>query len=449
LAWRLSATTAQTASGLHHIVIVGGGAGGLELATRLGHKLGKKNKAKITLVEKSRTHVWKPRLYEIAAGSLDAARTEIDYLAQGHWHGFQFRYGEMTGIDCTKRQVHLAATFDEEGRMITPERSVAYDTLVIAIGSVGNDFGTPGVIQHAIMLDTPEQAQRFNRRLINACVRAFAQSEPIRPGQLHVTIIGAGATGTELAAELNRTTRSLIAFGLDKIDPDRDFKISLVEAADRILPGLPKELGVATCNVLRELRVDIRTRARVTEVMSEGVKLADGDFIQSELVVWAAGVRGPDVLAMLDDLEVSRTNQLIVKPTLQTTRDDNIFALGDCAYLVLEGETRPVPPRAQAAHQQASHLAVELERRLRGQAVRPYTYRDFGSLVSLGESRAFGSIMGFLPSLSIFVQGMIARLMYRSLHKMHDMALHGPARVLLETMAQVLTHRTEPRVKLH
>ena len=433
----------------HRIVVVGGGAGGLELATRLGDKLGRKNKANVTLIERSRTHVWKPRLYEIAAGSLDVARTEVDYLAQGHWHSFQFRYGEMTGIDRARKLVHLDATFDDEGRLITPQRSFAYDTLVVAIGSVGNDFATPGVMQHAILLDTPEQAQRFNRRLINACVRAFAQSEPIRPGQLHVTIIGAGATGTELAAELHMTARSLIAFGLDRIDPDRDVKISLVEAADRVLPALPESIAEATCNVLRKLHVDIRTRARVTEVTGDGVKLADGNFIPSELVVWAAGVKGPAVLSRLDGLEVSRTNQLVVKPTLQTTRDDDVFALGDCAYLVPAGQTRPVPPRAQAAHQQASHLAVQLRRRLRSKPLRPYVYRDFGSLVSLGESHAFGTLMGCIPGSGVFIQGMLARLMYRSLHKMHDAALHGPAKVMLDTLARTLTRRTEPRVKLH
>jgi NADH dehydrogenase len=433
----------------HHIIVVGGGAGGLELATRLGDRLGRRKRASITLIEKSRTHVWKPRLHEIAAGSLDVARTEVDYLAQGHWHSFQFRYGEMTGIDRAGKRVHLAATFDENGRQITPQRSFGYDTLVIAIGSVGNDFGTPGVTQHAIMLDTPEQAQRFNRRLINACVGAFAQLEPIRPGQLHVTIIGAGATGTELAAELHKTARDLIAFGLDKIDPDRDVKITLVEAADRILPALPESIANRTRDVLRKLHVDIKTKARVTEVTAEGVKLADGAFIRSELVVWAAGVRGPDVLARLDGLEVSRSNQLVVRPTLQTTRDDSIFALGDCAYLVPPGQMRPVPPRAQAAHQQASHVAAQLQRRLRREPLRPYVYRDFGSLVSLGKSQAFGTLMGFAPGWSLFVQGAVARLMYRSLHKLHEAALHGFGKVLLDTLAHALARRTEPQVKLH
>ena len=436
-------------SDLHHIIIVGGGAGGLELATRLGYNLGKRGKARISLIEKGRTHIWKPLLHEIAAGSMDVGRHEVAYQAQGYWHGFQFRYGEMTGIDRKKQLVYLAATYDEDGREITPVRSFKYDTLVIAIGCVGNAFNTPGVKEHAIMLDTPEQAERFNRRLINACVRAYAQDEPVQPGQLHVAIIGAGATGTELSAELHHTARGVVAFGLDKIDPENDIKITLVEAADRILPALPERISEAVATILRGLKVDIKTGSRVTEVTGKGVELENGDFIPSKLVVWAAGVKGPDVLAKLDGLEVSRSNQLVVTQTLQTTRDPNIFAIGDSAYLVPEGADAPIPPRAQAAHQEASHLYTELQRRLQGEPMNPFRYRDFGSLVSLGDYSTVGSLMGFIVGKSMFIEGLFARVMYRSLYKMHEMALHGPLKVTLDTFARLLTRRTEPEVKLH
>jgi len=441
-------------SDLPHIIIVGGGAGGLELATRLGDKLGRdrwwrKKSAKISLIEKSRTHIWKPLLHEIAAGSMDTAQHELEYQAQGYWHGFQFRYGEMTGIDRKKQLVYLAATYDEDGREITPVRSFRYDILVIAIGSVGNDFGTPGVAKYAIMLDTPEQAERFNRRLINACVRAYAQEGPIRPGQLDVAIIGAGATGTELAAELHRTARGVVAFGLDKIDPENDIKITLIEAAPRILPALPERISQGVAETLRKLKVDIHADSRVTEVTAEGVKLANGKFIPSELVVWAAGVKGPSVLADLDGLEVSKSNQLVVTDTLQTTKDPNIFAMGDCAYLVPEGDTTAIPPRAQAAHQEASHLYIEIQRKLKGETLRPFHYRDFGSLVSLGHYSTVGSLMGFIVGRSFFIEGLFARLMYRSLYKMHEMALHGPWKVLLDSLSRTLTRGTEPEIKLH
>lgn len=434
---------------LHHIVIVGGGAGGLELATKLGRKLGRRKKAAITLVDRARTHIWKPLLHEIAAGSMDTGQHKLAYQAQGHWHGFQFRYGEMIGLDRTRKLAHLAATYDDEGREVTPDRWIPYDTLVVAIGSLTNDFGTPGVKEHAIMLDTPEQAERFNRRLLNACVRAHAQAGPIRPEQLDVTIIGAGATGTELSAELHRTARGVVAFGLDKIDPDKDIKITLVEANDRIVSALPKRISDATAEILRRLKVDIRTGALVTEVNAHGVKLQTGEFIPSELVVWAAGVKGPDVLADLDGLEASRSNQLVVRPTLQTTRDDNVFAFGDCAWLVPDGEQSPVPPRAQAAHQQASHLVRNLQRRLRGDPLQPFRYRDFGSLVSLGGYSTVGSLMGFITGRKMLIEGFVAKLMYRSLYKMHLTALHGFWKVFLDTFAHLLASRTEPEVKLH
>jgi NADH dehydrogenase len=433
----------------HHIVIVGGGAGGLELATRLGDKLGKRRNAAISLVDRARTHIWKPLLHEIAAGSMDVERHEVEYMAQGFWHGFQFRYGEMVGLDRRSKRVRLAATHDEEGREITPDRWIPYDTLVIAIGSVTNDFGTPGVKEHAIMLDTPEEAERFNRRMLNACIRAYTQAEPIRPEQLDVVIVGAGATGTELSAELHRTARGLVAFGLDRIDPDKDIKITLIEANERIVAALPKRISDATAEILRKLKVDIRTSARVTEVTATGVRLTSGEFIPSELVVWAAGVKGPDILSDLDGLEVSRSNQLVVKDTLETTRDPDIFAFGDCAYLVPEGGRDPVPPRAQAAHQQASHLARQLQRRLKSQSLEPYRYRDFGSLVSLGGYSAVGSLMGFITGRKMLIEGFVAKLVYRSLYKMHETALHGYWKVTLDTLARLLTRRTEPHVKLH
>jgi NADH dehydrogenase len=445
-----AAPVSDTTTKLHKIVIVGGGAGGLELATQLGHKLGKTGKAEITLVDRARTHIWKPLLHEIAAGSMDTGRHELPYQAQGHWHGFRYRYGEMIGLDRANKRVHLGATYDEDGREITPDRWFPYDTLVIAIGSVSNDFGTPGVKEHAIMLDTPEQAERFNRRLLNACVRAYAQPGPVRPGQLHVAIIGAGATGTELSAELHHAARGLVAFGLDKIDPEKDIKITLIEAAPRILPALPERLSAATANVLKDIGVDVRVGSPVTRVTAEGVTLANGEFIPSELVVWAAGVKGPDVLAKLDGLEVSRSNTLLVKPTLQTTKDDNIFVIGDAAYLIPDGETTPIPPRAQAAHQESTHLVRQIRRRINGETkLAPFRYRDFGSLVSLGKYSTVGSLMGFVSGKSLRVEGWFAKIMYRSLYKMHEMALYGPIKVALDTLSRLLTRRTEPQVKLH
>ncbi|MGE5524696.1 MAG: NAD(P)/FAD-dependent oxidoreductase, partial [Rhodospirillaceae bacterium] len=306
----------------HRIVIVGGGAGGLELATRLGDTLGRRGKAQITLVDCARTHVWKPLLHEIAAGSMDLDRHELDYLAQAHWHHFRFQLGRMTGLDRTSRVIRTAPTYDDDGNELIPEREIPYDTLVIAIGSRTNDFGTPGAAEHAISLDTAEEAELFHKRLVNACIRANAQREPLRPEQLNVAIIGAGATGVELAAELHKTTRELVAYGFERIDPERDVQLTLIEAAPRILGQLPERLAKAAESLLRDLKVEVLTGEKVTAVEADGVKTASGRKIPTELTVWAAGIKAPAFLAQLDGLETNRLNQLVVHDTLQTTRDE-------------------------------------------------------------------------------------------------------------------------------
>ena len=202
--------------------------------------------------------------------------------------------------------------------------------------------------------------------------------------------------------------------------------------------------------MLQSLGVEVRTSSRVSEVRPDGVVLANGDFIASELVVLAAGVKGPEVLRNLDGLEVNRINQLIVLPTLQTTRDTDVFAIGDCAACPTRpGAHTTVPPRAQAAHQQASHMVGQIKRRLRGGPLRPYRYRDFGSLVSLGRWSTVGSLMGFLTSHSFFIEGFFAGIMYRSLRLMHDRALGGSLYAFLGLVVRALAHRTGPPVKLH
>ncbi len=446
--------------GLHRIVIVGGGAGGLELATRLGDTLGKKGLAHITLIEKARSHFWKPHLHEIAAGSMDLHAHATDYLAQSHWHGFRYRVGEMLGLDRAQRLVQVGPVLDEDGVVVTPGYTRGYDTLVLAVGSKTNDFGTPGVAEHAIALETPADAQRFHRRLVNACLRAHMQAEPLAPRQLQVAIIGAGATGVELAAELHKATRTLVSYNLEKIDPERDIRLNLIEAGPRILPALPERIAAAATALLRSLGVQVRTASRVTGVTAEGVQLASGELLPAELVVWAAGVKAPEFLRNLG-LETNKLNQLVVQPTLQCTLDENVFAIGDCAAAPWLGHAAPggvpgtpaqpmnVPPRAQAAHQQASHLVKQLRRRIQGQPLQPWRYRDFGSLVSLGEYSTVGNLMGSLVGGNLWVEGLFARTMYLSLYKMHQVALHGYWKTALGSASRLLTRTTEPRVKLH
>ena len=422
------------------LVVVGGGAGGLELATRLGDKYGKRSRARVTLVDRSRTHLWKPLLHEVAAGSMDMHQHQLDYLAQARWHNFTFVLGALAGLDRAAKEVVVAPVKDDEGQVILPERRVPYDKLVIAIGCESNDFNTPGVREHAFTLDNAWQAHLFHRRLVNACFHAnFANDGRV----LDIAIVGAGATGVELAAELHNTVRVLAAYGLENFDPARQIRLSIVEAGPRILPGLPDHIAEGTLGVLKDLGVAVYTGDKAVEVSAQGVRTASGKLVRGDFTVWAAGIRCPEVLKDLGGLESNRLNQLVVKATLQTTRDDDIYAIGDCAAAPwIEGRT--VPPRAQAAHQQSSHLVTTLLK-----SPQPYRYRDFGSLVSLGHYDTIGQLMGFVASEKFRVEGYLAKLFYISLYRQHLWALHGFWRMALDTLARMIRRQVEPKVKLH
>lgn len=425
----------------------------MELATRLGKAYRRDKDVSVTLVDKNRTHIWKPKLHEIASGSMDFGDHEVDYMAQAHWNHFTFRIGELKDLDRLSKTIDLAPYVDANNEPVTPVQKIAYDTLVICIGSLSNDFGTKGVKEYALKLENQTDAKLFHSKMVNACIRAHHQTDLIEQSQLHVVIIGAGATGVELAAELHRTTREVVAFGLNGIDADKDLKISLIEAADRILPALNPRLSNATEQLISKLGVQVHTNSKVMEVMPTGIRLSDGHLIDSELVVWAAGVKAPDYLKNFGGLETNKLNQLVVSRTLQTTLDPDIFALGDCAACPCTDEEGGrggiVPPRAQAAHQQATHMFHQVKRRLAKKPLKPYHYKDFGSLVSLGKFSTVGNMMGGIVGKNLMIEGYFAKLMYMSLYKLHELSIHGFLKTALYTLARLLTKQANPTVKLH
>jgi NADH dehydrogenase len=437
---------------MHRIVIVGGGAGGLPLAARLGDKFGRRGQVEVTLVDRYETHLWKPLLHEVAAGRMDADIHGVDYFALAYWHRFVFRLGTVAGLDRRRHVITLDQVYDDDGALMLPQRTLNYDTLVFCVGSVCNDFGVPGVTEHAISLDTQTDAERFHRRLLAACVRANVAAGAGDRAGVCIVIIGAGATGVELAAEIRHTTGEFASYGLDHLDPRKDIRLTIVEAAPRILPQLSEQIAKAATGLLEKLDVEVHVGERVTSVDTEAVKTASGATYAADLVVWSAGIKAPEWLSRLDGLEVNRANQLVVSTTLQTTRDPDIFAFGDCAACPWPEAAREgalVPPRAQAAHQQATLLVRSMKARLAGRPLPEYHFRDFGSLVSLGELSAVGNLMGRLVGGSLLVQGLIARWMYASLYKLHQVAILGYVRVALDTIGRFLRRRTEPRVKLH
>ena len=438
-----------SANDIPKITIVGGGAGGLELAVRLGKRLGKKKKACITLVDATPTHLWKPLLHQIAAGTLDSHADELEYYALARKNHFTFRLGRMDGLNREKKEIYLSPTCDEDGEELLPKQAIAYDTLVIALGSQTNDFGTPGARENCIMLDTPVAAQRFHQRLINCCLRAQSGAKGAGEGRFTVTIIGGGATGVELSAELHMTTSILSTYGLANFHPEKDLKIAIVDAAPRLLQMLPERLSDSVARELRTIDIEIHTNEKVVQISKEGVLMASGKFIPSGIVVWAAGIKAPDFIKEIDGLETNRINQLVVQRTLQTSRDPAIYALGDCAACPHQDGKKMVPAAAQAAHQQASMLAKSLVRQLQGKTPLEFSYKDHGTLVSLGDYSTIGSLMGAIASGSIFIEGTIAKWMYWSLHKNHQIAVNGWFHTWLSTWAEAFNWARNPRIKLH
>lgn len=425
------------------IVIVGGGAGGLGLATQLGHKLGKKKKAEIILVDKNRTHIWKPLLHEVAAGSLDAGVDELSYRAHAKSHGFQFQRGALTGLDRENKTISLGQVLDAEGNEILGARELSYDFLVMALGSISNDFNTPGVRDNCIFLDSPQQAERFHDRMLSKFYRLGSK----QMDEVKVAIVGAGATGVELSAELYNSLNQIKSYGFEDLDP-ASLKLSLVEAGQTILPALPERISSATHSELEKLGVKVMTNTRVTEASEKGLHTLDGNLIEADLMVWAAGIKAPDFMKEIGGLETNRINQLVVNPNLTTTLDDSIYALGDCAACP-QPDGSQVPPRAQSAHQMASCIQHNILARLNGKEQKDYIYKDHGSLVSLSKFSTVGSLMGNLTKGSMMVEGRMARVVYVSLYRMHQISLHGYFKTGLITFVEQINRILRPGLKLH
>lgn len=425
------------------IVIVGGGAGGLELAVKLGRFL-KKSATNVILVDRNRTHIWKPLLHEVAAGSLDADTDCLDYLALSQKNGFQFRLGEVTGLDRSEKKLSLAAMTDEQGQTVLPARDIHYDKLVFALGSVTNDFGTPGASKYSIFLDSANSAQRFHNRLLNEFLKL--QSDTSKD-KLDIAIVGAGATGVELAAELYKTAELLKGYGYENVSKAR-LNVTVVEAGGRLLPALPERIAQKVAHELRQLGVNLKLNTAVSEVLEDGLKTKLDEFIPADMAVWAAGIKAPDFMNNLDGLETNRINQLVVKRTLQTASDEHIYAIGDCAHCIMPDDSK-VPPRAQSAHQMASCLFENLKRQHKGEDLKEYRYVDYGSLVSLSSYSTIGSLMGSLSKGSVFIEGKLARMVYISLYRMHQMVVYGKLKTLFFMLVNRISRHLRPALKLH
>lgn len=436
---------AVNAEKIPKIVVVGGGAGGLELVTKLGNKLGRRKQAEVVLIDRNSSHLWKPLLHEIAVGAMDDGIDAVSYRGHAMNNHFHFRVGNVTGIDRASKQVILAPMHDEDGVQFLPETRINYDYLVMALGSVCNDFNTPGIQEHCIFLDNPGQARRFRSKMINCFLRLQRLPEQFR--EVKIAIVGAGATGVELSAELHHAVKEIHNYGFSAVTNEQ-LKVTLIEAGPRILGALPERISGAAHKELESLNVTLKLNTIITRATAEGLETKDGDTIPADLMVWAAGIKVPDFMRDIGGLETNRINQLVVNPFLQSTRDPHIFAIGDCAEFT-GAEGKKAPPRAQTAHQMAATCYKNLLALLHDKPMQTYVYRDHGSLISLSEYSTVGNLMGNLSSGSFFVEGRLARIAYISLYRMHQIAIHGFWRTALIFFSGRINRWLRPSLKMH
>lgn len=347
----------------------------------------------------------------------------------------------MQGLDRTKKEITLSPIADETQEAYVPERKITYDILVLAVGSVSNDFNISGVRENCLFLDNTEQAKHFHQILIKTLMQLPYKSEK----KLGVAIVGGGATGVELAAELHYAIHQTALHGMD-FDP-KNVSISLIEAGERLLPALSPHLSKLIMTELKNLGIHVHTHEQVEKVTAESLITRSGKIFPADIKVWAAGIKAPEFLKHLG-LETNKLNQIMVKPTLQTVTDDSIFAIGDCACCIDPVTKKPVPPRAQASHQEASLLVKSIANLINGKVLPIYHYHDYGSLISLSHYETIGNLMGRITK-SLTLEGKLARFAYLSLYRLHQKALYGSWRVFVLMMANFLTRRIRPRLKLH
>jgi NADH dehydrogenase len=427
----------------HRVVVVGGGAGGIELAIGLARRADA-TADEVVLIDRESSHLWKPRLHEVAAGLMKPGEDQAGYLVLAQEHGFRFHYGALAGLDSSARTIGLAAVENTAGEVVLSPRELDYDDLVLAFGSQVNDFGIEGVVEHCHMLDSSAQASAFNRSFLNAAMQiAEGQRE-----HLAVGIVGAGATGVELAAELSHAASAMKRYG--GLGAANWLSITIVDMADRVLAGADMRTSAYAAARLNALGVKIELNRVVSQVTAAGLHLKGGETIPCDLRVWASGITGQPIVHSLSDLQISKQNRIITDPRLGCSGVEHIYAIGDCAAVPDGHGASALPATAQVAHQQASYLADALARRRRAKQVPPFIYRPRGSLVSLGPSEAAGEFPALRHGCSaVLARGVVPKLLYASLLHLHRAAMHGWNRAVALAASDRLRRIAVPPVKLH
>lgn len=407
---------------LPHVVIIGGGFGGLYAARAL-----KRAPVRVTLIDRRNFHLFQPLLYQVATGGLSPGEIASPLRSVLKWH--------------TRTSVILADVVDidtQAKRVVLADGAVAYDTLVVAAGARHSYFGHAEWEERAPGLKTLEDAIEIRRRIFFAFESAEREADPVRRAAwLTFVIVGAGATGVELAGALGEIARDTLKHDFRSIDP-RDAQIILVEGADRVLPPYHPVLSEKALSALTRLGVSVRLKTMVVDMDAESVLLRTGageTRIRSNTVVWAAGVQASplgQVLATQTQVPLDRAGRVMVGPDLTVPGHPDIFVIGDLAHYAHQTQA-PLPGVAPVAMQQGRYVAETIDARVRGKATAPFRYRDRGSMATIGRAAAVTDL-GFVR-----FNGTLAWLTWLFIHLLYLVEFDNRLLVLVQWAWNYLT----------
>ncbi len=368
---------------LHHVVIVGGGFGGLYAARRLASQAG----VQVTMIDRRNFHLFQPLLYQVATGALSPGEIAqpLRSILRRH-RRITVLLGEAIGLDIARQEVQLS-----DGGPIH------YDTLIVATGAHHAYFGNEGWAPFAPGLKTIEDAQEMRRRILIAFEAAEREADPaIRREWMTFVVVGGGPTGVELAGALGEIANDTLRQDFRAINPP-DARIVLVEAVDRVLPTYPPPLSRSAARQLERLGVTVSTKTMVTDIDEHGVTVkreTGEERIPARTVLWAAGVeasRFGRVVAAAAGAEADRAGRLPVNPDRTLDGHPESFVVGDLA-IGTQATGKPVPGVAPAAIQEGSYVGQEIGRRLRGEASKSFRYKDKGDVATIGRLRGVANI---------------------------------------------------------
>ena len=418
------------------VVIVGGGFAGLYTAMHLDKRLGYHKDLQITLIDKRNYFLFPPLLPSVAAGTIETRQVTYPFRRIFEAANVCFKKEQVDRIDLATKTIHARVDVDDDP--VTGEPQVIwcetpYDILVLAPGSDTNTFNTPGAREHAFFMRELGDAIAVRNQVIDCFERAARETDAARRRELlSFVIVGAGPTGVELAAEVRDLIDHILLGRYAEVDVG-EVSVVIIQSGDQILPGWHAKVVASADRRLRERKIDVRIGRRVVKVTPFCVDLDDGSKLTSRTTVWCAGVKPSPLLAACS-LPLHKSGRVELEPDLRVKGKDDVFVLGDAAFLMHGGS--PLPPLGQVAFQQGQHAAANIEALLRKQPTTPFKYFNYGALVAVGDKFAAVDLMG------VRLSGFFAWWIWRTLYLGKLVGFGNKVRVVLDWTLDLLIERS-------